>query len=57
MAKTLSRFTIEPKGEDYLLLIEDEDGETMEISATLEQLDLLGEAIDELLEKDDADED
>ncbi len=56
MAKTLSRFTIEPKGEDYLLLIEDEDGETMEISATLEQLDLLGEAIDELLEKDDADE-
>jgi hypothetical protein len=57
MVKTLSRFTIEPKGEDYLLLIEDEDGETMEISATLEQLDLLGEAIDELLEKDDADED
>ena len=57
MAKTLSRFTIEPKGEDYLLLIEDEDGETMEISATLEQLDLLGEDIDELLEKDDADED
>lgn len=56
MAKTLSRFTIEPKGEDYLLLIEDEDGETMEISATLEQLDLLGEAIDELLEKDDADD-
>ncbi len=56
MAKTLSRFTIQPKGEDYLLLIEDEDGETMEISATLEQLDLLGEAIDELLEKDDADE-
>ncbi len=57
MAKTLSRFTIEPKGEDYLLLIEDEDGEMMEISATLEQLDLLGEAIGELLEKDDADED
>ncbi len=56
MAKTLSRFTIQPKGEDYLLLIEDEDGETIKISATLEQLDLLGEAIDELLEKDDADE-
>jgi hypothetical protein len=56
MAKTLSRFTIEPKGDDYLLLIEDEESETMEMSATLEQLDLLGEAIDELLEKDDADE-
>jgi len=56
MAKALSRFTIEPQGDDYLLLIEDEDGETLEMSATLEQLDLLGEAIDELLEKDDADE-
>lgn len=57
MAKTLSSFTIEPKGNDYLLLIEDKDGETMEMSATLEQLDLLGEAINELLEKDDADDD
>jgi hypothetical protein len=57
MATTLSRFTIEPQGEDFLLLIEDDNGETIEMTATLEQLDLLGEAIDELLEKDDATED
>ena len=55
MAKTLARFTIEPNGDDYLILIEDEDGETMELSATLEQLDLIGEAVDQLLEQDDTD--
>jgi hypothetical protein len=55
MAKTLARFTIEPSGDDYLILIEDEDGETMELSATLEQLDLIGEAVDQLLEQDDGD--
>jgi hypothetical protein len=55
MAKTLARFTIEPNGDDYLILIEDEDGETMELSATLEQLDLIGEAVDQLLEQEDTD--
>ena len=55
MAKTLARFTIEPSGDDYLLLIEDEDGETTELTATLEQLDLIGEAVDQLLEQDDGD--
>jgi hypothetical protein len=55
MAKTLVRFTIEPSSDDYLLLIEDDDGETVELTATLEQLDLIGEAIDQLLEQDDAD--
>jgi hypothetical protein len=53
MAKTLARFTIEPSGDDYLIIIEDEAGETMELSATLEQLDLIGEAVDQLLEQDD----
>ena len=55
MAKTLARFTIEPNGDGYLILIEDEDGETMKLSATLEQLDLIGEAVDQLLEQDDTD--
>lgn len=55
MAKTLVRFTIEPSSDNYLLLIEDDDGETVEVTATLEQLDLIGEAIDQLLEQDDAD--
>lgn len=55
MAKALARFTIEPSGDDYIILIEDEDGETMELAATLEQLDLIGEAVDQLLEQDDTD--
>jgi hypothetical protein len=54
MAKTLVRFTIEPSSDNYLLLVEDDDGETVELTATLEQLDLIGEAIDQLLEQDDA---
>jgi hypothetical protein len=55
MAKTLVRFTIEPSSDNYLLFIEDDDGETVELTATLEQLDLVGEAIDQLLEQDDTD--
>jgi hypothetical protein len=55
MAKALVRFTIEPSSDNYLLLIEDDDGETVELVATLEQLDLIGEAVDRLLVQDDAD--
>ena len=55
MAKALSRFTIEPAGDGYALHIEDEDGETLELSATPEQLDLIAEAIEEHLEEDDSD--
>ncbi|MEG3162372.1 hypothetical protein U1763_17865 [Sphingomonas sp. LB2R24] len=54
MTKSLVRFTIEPSSDAYLLLIEDDAGETVELAATLEQLDLIGEAIDQLLEQDDA---
>ena len=40
---------------DYLLSIEDEDGETIELTATYEQLDMLGEAIEEALDEDEDD--
>lgn len=53
----LAKFTIEPNGDEYLLLIESDDGEALELVASLEQLDLLGEAVDQLLEQDDADAD
>ncbi len=52
MAKALSRFTIEPAGEGYTLHIEDEDGETLELTATVEQLDLIAESIEDHLEGD-----
>jgi hypothetical protein len=52
MAKALARFTIEPTEEGFALHIEDEDGDTLELTATPEQLDLLAEAIDEHLSED-----
>lgn len=56
MARTLSSFSIAADGSgDYLLNIEDEDGETIELTATYEQLDMLGEAIEEALDEDEDD--
>ena len=56
MAKTLAQFTITPDGEgDYTLLLEDEDGETQEFQASYEQLDLIVEAIEEVLDTDEED--
>jgi hypothetical protein len=61
MAKSLARFTIEPASDGYMLHIEDEDGDTLQLIASPEQLDLIAEAIDEQLatdydDIDDADE-
>lgn len=53
MAKALSRFTIERDGDDYLLSIEDEDGDTTELTASFEQLDLISESLEEHLAFDD----
>ncbi|GEM_PF-529385 len=54
MAHMLSRFTITEDGENYMLTIEDDGGETLELTATYEQLDVIAEA---LIEHLDADED
>jgi hypothetical protein len=53
MAKTLSQFTVSKSGEDYLIRIESDDGESAEFGATYEQLDLISEAIDEQLDADE----
>jgi uncharacterized protein YegP (UPF0339 family) len=56
MARTLAQFTITPDAQgDYTLNLEDEDGETMEFSASYEQLDLIVEAIEEQLDSDEED--
>jgi hypothetical protein len=57
MAKALSRFTIERDGDEYLLNIEDEDGDTLSLTASFEQLDLISESLEEHLAFDDADPD
>ncbi|PKP92566.1 MAG: hypothetical protein CVT77_08510 [Alphaproteobacteria bacterium HGW-Alphaproteobacteria-16] len=56
MARTISGFTVVADGNgDYLLSIEDEDGETIELTASYEQLDLIGDAISEALDIDEED--
>jgi hypothetical protein len=55
MAKTLSQFTISSEGEAYVLHIETDDGQTLDVAATYEQLDLISEAIDERLDEDEED--
>ena len=53
MAKVLGQFTITQEADGYLLHVEDEDGDTVEYSATYEQLDLISEAIEEQLDMDE----
>lgn len=55
MSKILAQFSISRSGDDYVLHIEDEDGETQDYNATFEQLDLITEAIDEQLNADEED--
>lgn len=51
MAKALARFTIEPSDDGYMLHIEDDGGDTLELTATPEQLDLIAEAIEDHLDE------
>ena len=53
MAKTLSEFTISSEGENYVLHIATDDGETLDVNASYEQLDLISEAIEERLDEDE----
>ncbi|HWK36298.1 hypothetical protein [Sphingomonas sp.] len=50
MAKMLGQFSITRETDGYLIRIEDEDGDIAEYEATLEQLDLIGDAIEEQIE-------
>jgi hypothetical protein len=52
MAKSLAHFTVEPNDDGYLLRIEDEDGDTLELVASADQLDIIAEAIDNRLDED-----
>jgi hypothetical protein len=54
--KTLARFTVNPGKTGYQMHIEDEDGETIELSATRDQLDVIADALDDLLAEDEDDD-
>jgi len=49
----LAKFTIEKSGEAYTIHIEDDGGDTMQLSATSEQLEVLANTLDEILGADD----
>lgn len=52
MAKALERFTIARAADGYMLSIEDDSGETIELTATFDQLDLITEELDRALDED-----
>lgn len=56
MPKVLSQFSITAEADGYVLHLEDDDGETMEFTATVDQLDEISMAIEDLdvVEEDDA---
>ena len=55
--KKLAKFTISEAGQGYNLHIEDEAGDVLELSATRDQLDVIDDALAELLEQsEEADE-
>ena len=56
MAKTLAQFGIKRSGEDYLLTIEDSNGDNTEFTVDYDQLDLMTEAIEEALDADEEEE-
>ncbi len=54
MARIVSTFTVTPDGNgDYLINIEDDDGETIDLTASYEQLDLMSDAISDVLDSDE----
>ena len=53
MPKQLKSFSVSGGGEEYLLRIESEEGDTIELTATYDQLDVISEAIDDQLDADE----
>jgi hypothetical protein len=53
MAKSLERFTITRAADDYLILIEDDNGDTIELTASEEQLELIGEELERAVDEED----
>ena len=54
--RQLARFSITEAEDGYRLHIEDDQGQTLELMADDQQLDLIIEALDEALGADDADD-
>jgi hypothetical protein len=55
MAKAVAHFTVTRTGDEYLLSIEDEDGDTTDFTAGPDELELIADAIEEAQASDDDD--
>lgn len=53
MAKALERFTIARAADEFVLTIEDENGDIVELTASYDQLDLITEELDRALDEDE----
>lgn len=54
MAKSLERFTIARAADDFLISIEDDNGDTVELVATEDQLEMIGEELERVIEEEEA---
>ena len=52
--KTLTRFEVHGSGKDFTLHIEDDGGQTMELNASRDQLDVIADSLDDILLQDDS---
>lgn len=53
MAKSIERFTVTRTAEDFLIVIEDDAGDTVEFNATEDQIEMIGEELERAIEEDD----
>lgn len=53
-AKKLSRFEVNGSGKEFTLHIEDDGGNTLELSASRDQLDVIADSLDDILLQDDS---
>lgn len=52
--KKLSRFEVHGSGKEFTLHIEDDGGNTLELSASRDQLDVIADSLDDILLQDDS---
>lgn len=53
MAKSIERFTVTRAAEDFLIVIEDDAGDTVEFTATEDQLEMIDEELERAIEEED----
>lgn len=56
MAKKLARFTVTPNEESFQVHIEDDVGDVLELEATRDQIEVVADALDELLQASETEE-